>query len=569
MFHRCAAIVLLFVVTAAPKIQAAENPAEWLSSEVSFIVRLKNPQATTEKIAGFGEKIQEGFGFQVRASAQGMGMGIFNPTLAGVDRQADWWMGVYAEAEDKPAIVFIIPAKDLDAMRDEVTATREGMTFIAHEKWGIYSDNEEAANIARDRIAGKGQSAASLIDEELQTVFDAGDLSLFINSVQLMKVYEGDLLEAKASIEANLENGPPQVASMAALYMIGVEGLYAAAGDTRGAVATVVVDKVGATLDILARVEEGTPTSKNLDFPLSENPLLARLPSGGLAYFAISTISSNWQRWGLQAMKSMSQLVEQDEESFERYKKVVAKFEKIKYGAIAASFSLQAEGADPGIRTVSLSEVDQPKKLRELMKEFHSALSELEFGGVTTRYELTEEAESFGKHKADTVKVEQDLGENNVIPLQGFYEMMFGEEGMLTRLIYTDKQLVQTMGGGKRGMLAALKQLESPQLPELSPEIQATKSKLSPKTCLIGLVDLPGFLSRFGRLILQSGMIPFPLDPESISIPETTSYLGVSLATKSSGGRLKLHVPAEQAKRMYLLVNEVRAAFWEMQQQQF
>ncbi len=566
MFRKSAIAACLILLSLTTTLQAVENPAELFSPDVSLVVRLKNPQATTEKLAALADAIQPGFGQQIKANAQGVGVAISNPAMAGVDQEKDWWLGIFASDEKEPTIVFVIPATDLKAMQEAVQQAGE-FQFIEHNSWGIYTADPQTAENVKACIDGKTKPLVNSVDDELKATFVAGDFSVFINVANLTKTYEVNIQEAKDALAQQADNSPPAAQPFLEMYLELANPLFQALKDSSGAVVAIGVDKSGASLETLAKFQNETQTAKLLSPAVSENLMLQRLPAGGQAYFAMSRIPAVMLQWTTKMMEASSELLDQDSAALDNFKEVMQKIQKLKNGGSAGMFSVVEEGEHPGVRSVSLLETQQPKQMRLLTKQLTSAQSELNFGGVTTRYEYTENVETIGDLKIDTLLVEQEFPENPFFPVGDFYKLFFGEEGMLTRLAYTDQHVVQTMGGGLEAMQTVLKRLEQIPAPTQDAAFNTTRNALSKKANLIALVDLPGFLSRAARLLLGSGLVPVPLDVDSISVPEKPSYLGFSVATQAQGVRFKVYLPAEQAKGSYLLGMQVFQAFVALPQQ--
>ena len=99
MSRRCGfgVATLCFLVWVLPA-AAAENALDAFSTDAGVVVRIKAPQATTAKVADLFDKIVPSGGEQVRAREDELGSLILNPTLAGVDMQADWWLAIYPRA---------------------------------------------------------------------------------------------------------------------------------------------------------------------------------------------------------------------------------------------------------------------------------------------------------------------------------------------------------------------------------------------------------------------------------------------------------------------------------------
>lgn len=569
MFRRCATITcsLVFVLTSAA--QAVEHPAELFSQDVSFVIRLKSPETTTTNVSDFAEAINPGFGQLITAQAPSLGIVISNPTLAGVDQSRDWWLGVFSQAQNNPALVFVVPAKDLNAMQAAVEAT--GMTFLAHQSWGIYSSDSDIMANVQARIDGKTAAVVESVDDTLRETFEKGDLSLFVNVPQLVKVFDADITRAKQELQSTLDNARERAGSMADFYTELATPLFHALDDTTGVVVTLGVNKQGAAIEALAKAQENSPTAKLLQWPTSDDNVLARLPAGGQAYFSMSKFPALLREWSITVMETSAQLSGEDEtaDAIDKVKEVMRRMQKLDMSGTSGMIAVSTEGAAAGVQSASVMDISQPQQMRLLTKELVAAQSGLNINGVETTYELKEDAETVGELKIDTLKVEQEFEQNPFFDLQKITSVFLGEEGMLTRIAYTDKQIAQTLGGGKEAMAELLKRLDLPEPPPLSPELQATRNALSKNANLVGLIDLPGTLSRMARLVLNSGLFGLPIAPEAISIPETASFLGLSFATEPQGARVKIYLPAVQAKNSYQLGLQVYQTYLDLQGQQF
>ena len=59
-----------------------------------------------------------------------IGIPISNPVLGGVDRKRDWWVAVFPKAKGEPAVVFGIPATDVEAMKKWLIVSGEVSAFV-------------------------------------------------------------------------------------------------------------------------------------------------------------------------------------------------------------------------------------------------------------------------------------------------------------------------------------------------------------------------------------------------------------------------------------------------------
>jgi len=560
-------VIAVFALISLPAAaMALDQPSEFFSQEVSVVIRLKNPTATFKKVEEFAAAIQEQFGQVIAERAKAMGLLISNPDLAGVDKEQDWWMGAFASENSEPTMLFVIPASDKGAMKEAIEAG--GFQFIDHGKWGVYTTDAWTADNVKERIEGKNQALMAEADIALRDTFDSGDLSVFVNVKQLAETYDTRISDAKDQLQQSADTAPPGAEMAVKMYLEMAEPLFQSLEDATGAVLACSVDKQGVTLEGLGKVKAESKTAEFLKGAPAETPLLARLPAGAQGYFALSRVPKELMQMSVSMMQASQQALGQDEEAFAEVTKIMQRLQKLDYGGAASSWQIAHDGDNPGIRTVSVTEVSQPQQMKLISKELLAAQSELEFPGVKTTYEYTEDAESIGQQKVDTIEMTQEFEQNQLFDMEKIYEVLFGEDGMLTRVVYTDTQAIQTLGGGKKSMEETLTRMEQSSPPQPGEEFEATRNMLSTNANLVVLADLPGSLARLARLVLNSDLVPFPIDPDAFDIPETTSYFGLSVATEEAGVRAKVYLPAVQAKNGYLFGMQVFQAFQNMQMQQ-
>ena len=165
-------------------IASAADPSDAVPDSASVVVRLKAPETTLGNLGDFVDAVQPGVGAVVKGNLAMLGLAISNPTLAGVDVEKDWWVIAFVESRQKPTLVFVVPAKDADALK---SALPPGFHYHAADTLAIYSDNEEALAKVRHRVSGKGTALWSKVDAASKKLFDGSDLSVFINLQQLTK----------------------------------------------------------------------------------------------------------------------------------------------------------------------------------------------------------------------------------------------------------------------------------------------------------------------------------------------------------------------------------------------
>ncbi len=550
---------LILVLVSLP-LQAAENALDAVSTDASAVIRLKKPLATIAKVADLAELVVKGSGDQIRQQSAAIGLAISNPTLAGVDQESDWWVAIYAKGGEKePDVVFIIPATDLKAMKEGLG---DSVKFMEHGKLGVYTTDADAATQTAARLKGEGKSIATMIDKESQAVFDGGDASVFINIPQLAAAYKSEIEEQKQKLAETFENAPvppggaggfdPKQAGELFDKIFGflIQGM----NDSQSCTVAATISKEGLSFEDLVRLKAGSPTDGLLaKSPPGALPLLLSLPGGNLAYLGLTFDRSELAKFGGQAWGMNLPGIKP--EVAKEMENTITEMAKLKFGSINSAYGLgDTEGG--AVRTVTVSEVDNPAKLRELSQKIAKAVGSIETQGVKQTTTIKPDAEKYGKNSADvvTVKMEMDDPQN---PFGAFmdriYAGLFGPDGMVTRSVYLKDRVVYTVGGGKQAMTDALAALDKK--PETAKSaVQQTRGKLGPKANLVFLFDLANTIAKILGIAVEN-QLPLPIDADAVKdLQGKASYFGVGAATEPQGLRVRTHVPVEQMQGVAKIV---------------
>ena len=560
MLRRFAApLLVLLVLLAVRPVQAAENPLDAVTTDASGVIRLKKPLATIAKVAELADLVVKGSGDQIRKQSAALGLAISNPTLAGVDQESDWWVAVYAKGGEKePDIVFIIPATDIKAMKEGLG---DSVKFMEHGKLGVYTTDADAASKTAARLKGEGKSIATLIDKDSQTVFDSGDASVFINVQQLAAAYKSDLEEVKQKFTEQLENAPvppggatgfdPKQALDIVQKIFGflVQGM----NDTTSCTVAATVTKEGLNFEDLVRLKKESATDKLLA-KSAPGPLgmLSSLPGGNLVYLGLTWDMSEFSKLSQWAVGTTGLKPEATRD----VENAMKEFAKLKFASINSAFGL-ADSDGGAVRSVSVTEVDNPAKMRELSQKILKAMGSIESQGIKQTTTIKPDAEKYGKNSADlvTVKTEMDDPQN---PLGAFMERinagLFGPDGMVTRNVYLKDQVVQTMGGGKQAMTDALAALEKKPSDTARSPVQQVRGKLGAKANLVFMFDVANTVARILGIAVEN-QLPLPLDADAVKdLQSKASYFGLGAATEPQGLRVRTHVPVEQMQAVAKIV---------------
>jgi hypothetical protein len=137
--------------------------------------------------------------------------------------------------------------------------------------------------------------------------------------------------------------------------------------------------------------------------------------------------------------------------------------------------------------------------------------------------------------------------------------MLFGADGMVTRSVYLKDRVVQTMGGGKQAMTDALAAQDQKSSDSSKSTLQQTRGKLGTKANLVVLFDLTNTIAKIVDLIVQSQLVPIPLDADQVKgLQSKPSFFGISAATEPQGLRVKTLVPVEQMQGIARIVTFVQ-----------
>lgn len=554
---RTISTILILAVLSGVTAEAAENPLSVFPKATGVIVRLKTPQKTLEAATALAKNVDEKAGQQAQFGMPALGLLISNPSLKGVDQQADWWLAVFPVQNGDPGVVFCIPTTDADALKDGLTGNYEFQTF---EKWGIYTENKDAAAMIRQQIANKGDSLSALMDAKSTAIWDEGNLSIFINVPHLLQVYRGAFDQGVKQVEDFIDQMPAIVPAqqgvdmkpIAEMYSSMFQALVQSVKDAEGCVAALSVSGDGLFLEEYCHFTEGSQTAKELQkAPPAELDDLGQLPAGQSVYAAMKFDVGQVVRW---AMKYSLQIVTQDDtEKQKQFQKLLQEYEKLNFGSLAMAFGLKSskQGA---LRAYSIVEVNEPKTLQKLSQQGAALVSNYEVGGMKVKTTFEPEAETYGDIKADLARVKYEYDEQ-ANPFQAQIQtqlnnLLYGSDGMVTRSFYFDNYIAQSIGGDRTSAQALLSALDGGTNIGGHAAFRATRTRLLSKANFLGLVDLPGLVASGMDMVMNAGLAPpgaIPFNENDLKeIRGETSFMGTSVAVEGHGIHAKTVVPVPQ-----------------------
>jgi hypothetical protein len=519
-------------------------------------VRLRAPKETIGKAANLVDAVQPGFGAQVRSMSRSMGLVISNPTMAGVDDAKDWFMAVYPAGNDEPGVVYMIPARDVAKMK---AALAEDVKFFEHGGYGVYTNNERAAEITAAHVKEKGAGIAAAMDSECTKSFGAGDISVFVNVPGLLKTYASDFeklqTRAREAIDKmDADDLPPGIdgtlikSILKPIFADVVNGI----SGVNGIVMNITVSRAGIGSETLVRVKEGSPADKFLARHAgSALPALNTLPAGNSFYYGARidfTSLAGLVDKVVGAVKEGDIENEEVKKMVTSLKAVMAEARGLKLGDMVAAGKV-AQSDEGMMSSVSYMESPDARKWGELSRKIAALSGEISQGPVKQKFDFKPAAEKVEGVDVDvtTMKMEAEGDGPEVEIIGRFSRLLYGENGMVSRTAVLKDRIVQTQGGGSEAMAAAIKAAGSSSTKNVA--VEKARANMVEKPNFIVLFDLPGFVASLGRIASTIDELPVKIDPETIdALNLTESYIGWSIGTEKQGLRSRAFIPVEQAQ---------------------
>ncbi|MHC4874876.1 MAG: hypothetical protein ACYTGL_00170 [Planctomycetota bacterium] len=573
----CGAAAAAVVISSSVAALAA-GPLDLVPASAGVVVRLKNPNATIANIGNFANQVQPGLGFMVQGQASALGILISNPTLAGVDLKQDWHIAVFPVVNAEPAVVFIVPTTDAAALE---AAVGDGFTFTSKDTWAAYSQDEAVIELVEELADGTGESVA--MDRRAAGVFDSGDISVYVNTTSLTETYKDKLAEADEQLDLFLEGLKAQVAGQQPGMDLGpifdvygdmARGLLQAVRDSESFSVGVGVTAEAITIEelLLVEADSGTDSALQVHKP-GDLAILNRLPQDKLGYMALQMDLQTLMKWGLNlASKFAEGTKNSDDENVKKIAEMIEKFsgmadklEGIELGSAAWAFGLK--DTDSAIlEGYAISEANPAEKMREVTRSM-TGLGQIELPGVKQEITVEAAAEKYGDLTADIVRVKQEYSEE-ADPLgiqKEMQKLMYGEDGMVQRIVIKDNHVIQTIGGTQDDMKTLLAAFDaSASAPTTLSAVQKARQGLLEQANFVALIDLPSLAVKGLSVASKTGQLPIPVNLEGVDqVKVQPSFVGFSIGTEPQGVRMKTQISSATGRGIMAIV-----AFFQRQMQQ-
>lgn len=558
----------------------AEGPLDLVPESASVILRLKSPEQTIVKVGNYVNAGIPGVGFLIQGQAPALGVLISNPTLGGVDLKQDWYVATFMQKNAQPQVVFVIPTTDDKALTE---AVGNNFSFVTHDKWIAYSEDNAAIELVKACKEGKSKSIGSVFDKRASGLADSSELSAYVNLTQLREIYSEEFENADKQVDDALEGIKALTAGAAAqnpgMNLDAVWEFYGKLGhaliqgarDANSFTIGMQVSNDSLAIEELFLVKQGTKS----DLLLQKNQpdelkVLNKLPQDRLGYFAVHGDTKGMIKWALDLASSM---FGENAEAKAKVEKFSAELKDLKYGSIGGSFGLSAPGPEGIVSGIIVSEVTPAAKMLKLSREM-SAGYKLEVPGLKQEITVKEGAEKIGDSSIDVINVKQEMSKD-LDPLEiqkQVMELMYGKDGVTQRMTTVNDHVVQTVGGGSDLMKTAIEALKNAGSTTSSPVVTSRARQL-PKANLIGMVDLPNFAVQ--AIIIASEVagkgdvppLPIPLPAAQLkNLKIAPNFVTFAVGTEAEGLRMRTEVPALTLQGFFKIYQAMQAAQRQPQQ---
>lgn len=533
-------------------LQAADSPLSQISDEAAVVIRIRAFDATVEKVAALANAVQPEFGDMVSQNATLFGPVISNPALTGVDRTKDFYLVLFVREEGEPKALFAIPTTDGPALQK---ALPENFESQVRENWVFYADKDHGVPEA---VSATESLATLLSKTKANAVFENSDIGLHINVGHITDVYDTKIQEGRQKFEAGIQQGlntPGVENAESVVEILKLEAdlafklLEETSTFTMGVTATDTGLEIEDYIDFEADSEIADCLKRQ---PTSKFAGLSRLGVALPLYVGVSAEFSEMADFGGKIMASPYKS-EDFRQTMQDYAQTL-KQSKAKTMLMSLDLTSGTHGL---FRACTLVETKSAADLLAAGRKFAAASKSLKISGVTQETTLEPEAETIGTRKIDVMTVKQTPNPNQPgAQMQTMMTgIMFGPNGLQSRMTALADGFLQVQGGDKEAMEAALKAYDAN-----TNSLTDARLGLAEESHLLVLFDLPGLVNNAMLAATTIPGIPIPFQRAAVEdLQIARSYTAISAVGEEHAVRIKTKVPVEQFQGVLKLVNFVQS----------
>ncbi|QDU10637.1 hypothetical protein [Gimesia aquarii] len=565
-----AIISILFPVTI---LSAAEIPESAISSDASIVIRLKDPKATSQKVASLINQVDENLSGVVGLNLRTiLGRSISNPNLAGVDTTRDMCVGVFLSQSKQPGFLYAVPVANKNAFKE---ALGEKYHSATHENWLLYSSDQALVDQAMALIKDGQQNFQTHMSPRSRDLFAKGDLSLYINSGKLVQIYQPQLEQAGQKVDVTLNrlsetvNTAPGVnmKPIMSIYSAVAKGALQAVQDSKSYTTALNLGSDGLGLESLFEVRENSQT----DQLFQKNPPrkfeeLGKFPANQLAYFAGAGNTEALITWGMNFTAQMFDGSKPNAEAKTKFEEIVKEIHKLKFGSYYFSFEL-GKLSDGVLNAYAISEVEPSQKMRDYTREMMSLMQNISIPGLKQQITFSPDEQKIGDEAVDLTVIKQEVDpESDPLQIQKrMLEVLYGSEGITNRMAYPKGKVLQVMGANAsmQKFLDALNASDaSKQISQNQPTFKHARTEGLSKANILAMFDLPMGIAQGYNIFAESRQKEGPFTEELMKQQGISpSYLTFSLSTGKQSLETKTYIPVQNLKsgfKIFMLISTQR-----------
>ncbi len=363
---------------------------------------------------------------------------------------------------------------------------------------------------------------------------NSGHISVFVNVTHLKTVYSEQLAAADDQLEQFIDMMASQVTAASpevdidyvlSMYRDLGTGILQTVRDSESLIVSISIEEDVLQIEELLTVEEGSSTDTLLSSqPVSDLQLLQSLPEGQTGYAATHMNPGPLFGWAETMLTGMIQ----DEDSREQLLKSLQIFRQAESATIAWGGGVFPD-EDEAMRYFAVSRFQPASVMQDAIEVLGDELS-YDIGGIHQSMILQRDVAEIDGHSVHRYQIDQELPPA-LDPLgiqRRINAKLYGQDEITQYLVFRDDTNLQTMGGGTDSM----KQLMTADS-WTDPGLLAARQRFPDQASLIVLGDLPEFIINMGRLMLESGALPIPIEAETLAGFEVPpSYAGFSVTAE-------------------------------------
>jgi hypothetical protein len=537
----------------------AATIADAVPESASVVVRWKSPQASVGKLADFIDAVQPGFGIFARSYLPSAGQWVGIPGFEGVDLDQDFLAVIFVEPQVSPTVVFVLTAKDVDAIKQELSSDYE--VYVSGNLLA-YSTDEDSLEEIKERLENKGTSLWSSVDPASTKTFNDADLSVVVNVKQLATDFADEIKAAGPQLDAIIDqitNAMPEdqqqkIGAALDVYRHIGKSLLAAVHDTKSFVLGITVNKDAIRYEDRLQIAEGTPTAQFLaGQPMGDLSLINKLPANKSLYLGSNFDASSMTEWSMKMAKHMAGNLssEQSEELDAIYKEMRA----LKFGEVGIYLDLADKS--PALRAGTVTTVTPANRMREISSVMLKVLGKIELPNLKQSTTVESNVAKVAGFEVDRITVKQEIeGAPDPFGFQKIFQaVLFGDDGIQQLVTYPTDRMIQTTGGGTAELQTLIDSLAAN--PESGSAVATTRRRFGEKANFVALLDLARFTVNGLKAAGNETSLPFStksLDNVTLS----PSFVGFSLSCEPTATRFQIELPLSQFQNILKIVSAIQ-----------